>query len=122
MTSLIRTLIEMERGTDRNEMFPYAPETWTLRDAIHTARAEHIAINEDHWEVVRALQEYFARHAEGNLGMRELHDALDEHFHMSGGIKYLYRLFPGGPVAQGCRLAGLHPPSSSLDRSFGSVM
>jgi tRNA 2-thiouridine synthesizing protein E len=54
--------------------------------------------------------------------MRELHDALDERFHASGGMKYLYRLFPRGPVAQGCRIAGLHSPANVVDRSFGSGM
>lgn len=53
--------------------------------------------------------------------MRELHDALDEKFHWKGGIGYLYRLFPGGPIAQGCRIAGLRAPAGAVDRGFGSV-
>ncbi|MGB5339763.1 MAG: sulfite reductase, partial [Gammaproteobacteria bacterium] len=36
-------------------------------------------------------------------------------------LKYLYTLLPGGPVAQGCRLAGLEPPAGSQDAGFGSV-
>ncbi len=74
----------------------------------------------DHWETVRALQEFFGRH-EGDVNMRELHDALDEHFHPQGGIKYLYGLFPKGPIAQGCRIAGLKAPAGAEDRGFGSV-
>jgi hypothetical protein len=30
-------------------------------------------------------------------------------------------LFSGGPVAQGCRLAGLNAPAGAVDRGFGSV-
>jgi tRNA 2-thiouridine synthesizing protein E len=30
-------------------------------------------------------------------------------------------LFPGGPLAQGCRLAGLEPPAGAFDPSYGSV-
>ena len=51
----------------------------------------------------------------------DLHDALDECFHQKGGLKYLYTLFPGGPIAQSCRLAGLKAPFIATDRSFGSV-
>ncbi|MDH5470718.1 MAG: TusE/DsrC/DsvC family sulfur relay protein, partial [Gammaproteobacteria bacterium] len=28
---------------------------------------------------------------------------------------------PGGPIAQGCRIAGLVPPAGSKDSGFGSV-
>ena len=50
--------------------------------------------------------------------MRELHDALDVNFHGKGDIRYLYQIFPGGPVAQGCRIAGLKAPAGATDKSF----
>ncbi|QKT03882.1 TusE/DsrC/DsvC family sulfur relay protein [Ectothiorhodospiraceae bacterium 2226] len=102
-------------------LFPNAPVHWRQQDAAAQARAEGLALGADHWDAVRAMQEYYARHVDGGINMRELHDALDERFHPQGGIKYLYLLFPGGPIAQGCRLAGLHPPAGALDRGFGSV-
>ena len=77
---------------------------------------------DNHWDAVRALQEYFARHKdEPKINPRELRDALDERFHIQGGMKFLYRLFPGGPVSQGCRMAGLESPAGSTDAGFGSV-
>ncbi len=122
MTTLIQTAMQMEAGVDRSELFPHAPDGWTLRMAQAAAKKEGISISEDHWKVVRALQEYFARHDEHARNMRELHDALDEAFHANGGIKFLYQLFPGGPVAQGCRIAGLPVPPGAVDRGFGSVV
>jgi len=99
--------------------FPHAPEDWTRATAEATARAEGIQLEPAHWQVIGALQSYFARHERPNV--REIHDALDERFHERGGIKFLYGILPGGPVAQGCRLAGLDAPPGSADSSFGSV-
>jgi len=102
--------------------FPHAPEGWSVDTAQQAAASEGLQPGDSHWDVVRALQEYFARHADGPVfNARELHDALDEKFHAQGGMKYLFRLFPGGPIAQGCRLAGLEPPAGSVDPGFGSV-
>jgi tRNA 2-thiouridine synthesizing protein E len=100
--------------------FPHAPEGWTRADAEATAKAEGLSMDQDHWAAVRALQDYYARN-EGEIHVRKLHDALDERFHGSGGMKFLYHILPGGPVAQGCRLAGLEPPAGASDKSFGSV-
>ncbi len=97
------------------------PPGWDRETAERTAREEGIELAAEHWAVVQALQEYFARHVETEVNVRELHDALDERFHASGGMKHLYKLFPGGPVAQGCRIAGLTPPAGAVDPSFGSV-
>jgi sulfur relay (sulfurtransferase) DsrC/TusE family protein len=36
-----------------------------------------------------------------------LENALNEQFSALGGSEYLYRLFPGGPVSQGNRIANL---------------
>ena len=107
--------------TDSNAGFPHAPSDWSRQAAARLAADEGITPNEDHWDAVRALQEFYARHDEPTINTRELHDALEERFHAQGGMKFLYQLFPGGPVAQGCRLAGLEPPAGSADPGFGSV-
>jgi len=122
MTTSIRSLMAQERGAAYHEQFPHAPEDWSPQIAREAASAESVELTEEHWEVVRALQEYFARHEPRERSMREVHDALDEHFHTRGGRKYLYRLLPGGPVAQGCRIAGLPATAIAVDRGFGSVM
>ncbi|MBK1629367.1 sulfite reductase [Thiohalocapsa halophila] len=99
--------------------FPDAPADWTSASAAATAKDEGITLTDDHWAVIRALQHFFAEDEAPSV--RTVHDALDERFHGKGGIKYLYEIFPGGPVAQGSRLAGLEPPPGSVDSSFGSV-
>ena len=101
--------------------FPHAPIGWSQDDAVRQAAEMGLDPGDDHWEQVRALQEYFARHENGVVNSRELQDALDEKFHAKGGLKYLYTLFPGGPITQGCRLAGLETPAGSGDSGFGSV-
>jgi tRNA 2-thiouridine synthesizing protein E len=106
-------------ASGRDPQFPDAPSGWTRADAEATATAEGLTLTDHHWEVIRALQHFFAGDEAPNV--RAVHDALDERFHQHGGLKYLYTILPGGPVAQGCRLAGLEPPSGAVDSSFGSV-
>ncbi len=115
----INKLIQ-EPATDPD--FPYAPLDWTRENAMKAAQSESLQLMEAHWEAIRALQNYYARHDDETvINLRDLNDALHEHFHFQGGLKYLYSLFPGGPINQGCRLAGLKAPFIAIDRSFGSV-
>ncbi len=101
--------------------FPDAPHGWSKEEAAQgAAELLGVPLTEDHWDVVRSLQAYFATHEFPNR--RELADALDEKYHHKGGRRYLYLLFPNGPVSQGCQLAGLEAPSGSVDKSFGSVV
>ena len=100
--------------------FPHAPFDWTLESAEQFAQTEGLILTEIHWEVVRALQEFYARHEGTPMHARELHDALDEHFHAQGGIKYLYELFPKGRLAQGCPLAGLQAPPGTQNKGLGA--
>jgi len=102
--------------------FPHAPIDWSREQAEEVAKTEGLTLTETHWEVVRALQELCTQNAEPALNARDLHDALDEHFHVEGGIKYLYELFPERPRAQGCRLAGLEPPAGVQDKGMGSAV
>lgn len=98
------------------------PDEFTAESARITAAAEGLALSHDHIDVLYALREYYSQNELNRINMRELHDALDEKFHHKGGIKYLYNLFPGGPIAQGCRLAGLQHPAGALDKGFGSAV
>ncbi|MDH3453067.1 MAG: TusE/DsrC/DsvC family sulfur relay protein [Gammaproteobacteria bacterium] len=101
--------------------FPYAPDGWTPAVALTNAAAEGVELKADHWEAIGAIQEYFGKVARSGFKPRECTDALDEKFHARGGLKYLYVLFPGGPVARGCRMAGIPAPAGSTDHGFGSV-
>lgn len=100
----------------------FSPDDWSESFAKDSASAEGLILSDEHLEVLYAIQEYYSRHELPHINMRELHDALDEKFHLKGGMKYLYTLFPDGPVAQGCRLAGLEPPAGAVDKGFGSVV
>lgn len=100
--------------------FPHAPAGWTIAKASEKAKELDIEMGPEHWEIVLCLQEYFAKNESPNR--RELNDALDEFWHLYGGRKALYLLFPGGPVAQGCAIGGLDIPAGSVDKSFGSVV
>lgn len=111
----------MLRDVPLDPDFPHAPIGWSKQEAMDVAQQENINLTVEHWQVVRAMQEFYSRHDGPTVNMRELHDALDEHFHAVGGIKHLYQLFPAGPIAQSCRLAGLKAPAIATDRSFGSV-
>ena len=120
MANLIETIVSGERGADPR--FPHAPGDWTVDSARQAALGEGLELGDAHLELLRALQEYWARNSEHvAVNLRELHDALEEKFHRDGGMRYLYMLCPGGPVAQGCRLAGLPVPPGAIDRGFGSV-
>jgi tRNA 2-thiouridine synthesizing protein E len=121
MMNLMDEIVGREGGAGRDPRFPHAPAGWTPAAALEAARQEGIELGAEHWEGLRALQEYYARHEYLPPNLRELHDALGEKFHPQGGIKHLYQLFPGGPIAQGCRLAGLKVPAGAIDRGFGSV-
>ncbi len=123
MVSLLDGIREAGNEVKKDPKFPHAPDDWTDKIALKTAQQEGLNLTEEHWVVLRALQEYFAKHDESAaINVRELYDALDERFHSKGGMRYLYKLFPAGPVAQGCRIAGLKAPAGAVDKGFGSVI
>ncbi|MCK5002832.1 MAG: TusE/DsrC/DsvC family sulfur relay protein [Gammaproteobacteria bacterium] len=101
------------------QRFPYAPYDWIPSDAEFIARENNLTLEDDHWELMRCLQEYYSRTDFPKL--RAVTDALDENFHSKGGMKYLHQLIPNGPISQGCKLAGLKVPAGSVDPSFGST-
>ncbi len=102
--------------------FPHAPSDWEPSDAEDLANEYGISLNDDIWDLISALHWYFKSHDKNDLNRREITDALEEKFHSRGGMKFLYKLLPKGPVSQGCELAGIKIPAGNIDPSFGSVV
>jgi tRNA 2-thiouridine synthesizing protein E len=72
----------------KNPSFPCAPPEWSSENAERDAQQEGITLREDHWETIRILQECLS--CTDHLRGRALHDALNEKFHIKGGLRYLY--------------------------------
>ncbi|MEJ2141776.1 MAG: TusE/DsrC/DsvC family sulfur relay protein [Gammaproteobacteria bacterium] len=96
-------------------------EEWTEELAQAIARDEGIELTEKHWEVIRFLRVHFQNVGGKMPPVHELSQVLEERFAKEGGLKYLYELFPGGPLNQGGLISGIAVPADVTDPSFGSV-
>lgn len=94
-------------------------QDWDKEKGKQHAKQEGIEMTDAHWEVVEYLRDYYLEHGPIENG-REIGDMLDSKFSAKGGRKYLRRLFPEGPVAQGLRIAGLPVPPHTEDAGFGT--
>lgn len=95
-------------------------ERWSPRLASQIAKQQGIELEEDHWQVIFCLRESF-RELGPDWTAREMTRRLEKDFAGHGGRRHLYALFPHGPLAQGCRIAGLPLPHGTLNASFGST-
>ena len=99
-------------------MFGLAP--WSPLFAQHQAEAEGLVLTDEHWEIVIYLRERYRERGPATSA-REIQKELEQKFSDGHGRSSLYQLFPGGPVSQASRIAGLPLPPYSSDPSFGSV-
>lgn len=95
-------------------------EAWDESAARRLASEEGIELSDSHWEVLESLRKYYVDNGMPDHSLR-LTQWLSEEFADKGGLKYLYSLFPNGPIRTGNKIAGLPVPKDSADQSFGSV-
>jgi len=95
-------------------------EDWNEEKARQMAHDEHMELTDSHMDVICFLRDHFSECGQAP-NARTLLKAMEQAYIDQGGRRYLYELFPRGPVTQGCRLAGLPTPNGNLDPSFGSV-
>ena len=120
MPKLDKTTASAEwRNYDAELRVAELPE-WSEEMAAELASKDGIKLSPEHFEVIHLLRDHYRLHGHDMSGPKLLR-ALEEPFGARGGRKHLYELFPGGPITQGCQLAGLPPPPYSKDLSFGSV-
>lgn len=96
-----------------------ANQNWGRSKSLALATGEGIDFNNKHWEVIVFLRKYYLEHGLP-ITARTTARALNKNFSGQGGTKYLNRLFSGGPVTQGSRLANLRTPAFATDPSHGS--
>jgi tRNA 2-thiouridine synthesizing protein E len=97
-----------------------AVEQWDRKAAAKLASQEGLELSDERWEVVRFLRKHF-----DDVGAieyaRDMSSMLHQRYEAKGGLRYLFTLFPKGPVSQGCKIAGIPVPNDSKNASFGSV-
>lgn len=111
-----------EKAEHRPDTLGYLAELpeWSEDLARKLAVEEGIEMTDEHWEVIHLLRNHYRTNNNLSSGTQLLR-ALEEPFFTRGGKKYLFQLFPNGPISQGCKIGGLPPPPYSKDPSFGSV-
>ena len=93
---------------------------WDESVAKELARSEGLELTGAHFEVLHYLRRCNERFGQIKHA-RTLTQALETRFATCGGKKFLFTLFPKGPVTQGCSIAGIPAPKDSIDTSFGTA-
>jgi TusE/DsrC/DsvC family sulfur relay protein len=93
---------------------------WSPLVANRLAEEDGMTLTDEHWQVIYCLRERFRLLGPDWTARGITHELALEYTDV-GGRRYLYGLFPRGPIAQACRLAGLPLPHGTLNVSFGSV-
>ena len=87
---------------------------WNKELAELIAEDENIEMNDDAWEVVNFLRNYYEEYQIAPA-VRVLTKAVKKSLGPEkGNSKYLYELFPYGPAKQACKIAGLPKPTGCV--------
>ncbi len=85
------------------------PSLWDDDLARFLAKREEgiVDLTDDHWAVIRYLNEYYQEHEIAPM-IRKL--CKDTGFK----LRYIYELFPNGPARGACKVAGLPKPTGCV--------
>ncbi|MDO9385553.1 MAG: TusE/DsrC/DsvC family sulfur relay protein [Thiobacillus sp.] len=84
------------------------PTDWNEEVAQALAEEANIQLNDDHWDVIRFMRDYFEEHqviADARFVIKHLSERMGKEAH-----KKLFDLFPYGYVKQACMIAGMRRP------------
>ena len=87
---------------------------WSPQIAEEIALRESITMNEEHWEIIHLLRDYYQQY-EASPAMRALVKFVKLKLGPDKGRSlYLLQLFPGSPAKLGSKIAGLPKPDNCL--------
>ena len=84
------------------------------------ARQMGVNLTGKHWEVIDFVSKFYDYHEDEALKVGDYNNALKGKYSNRGGLKYLYSLFPDGPINTVTELAGI-PVNNTREYSMGSV-
>jgi tRNA 2-thiouridine synthesizing protein E len=116
MDKSVDTDIDSQQRTYRETVL----RDWNEAQARKIASEAGIELTDAHLQVVQSLREHYREHGPTVSG-RQLSEMLYDAYASEGGKKYLYNLFPKGPVKQGMLIAGLPAPAYTEDAGFGTA-
>jgi tRNA 2-thiouridine synthesizing protein E len=93
-------------------------QRWNRTKSSKLAKKEGMTLNDEQWDVIVYLRGCYLEQGLPRFARTTARD-LSKHYSLQGGNKYLHRLFTGGPVSQGCRLANLRTPACASDSAYG---
>jgi len=89
-------------------------EDWNREIADLLAKQDDLILTESHWEIIEFCQGYYKEYGLIPI-MRILSRAIARQLGADkAGSRYLYQLFPLGPVRQASRIGGLPKPPSCI--------
>lgn len=113
-----------------DEMFPRAVPV--MRAPLPTLKTESVyslidrqaakrglELSAEHMAVINFVLDFY-EHCDDCQNARVLADMMQDEFMQQGGRKYLYQLFPDGPLSTIHDLADLPKLGNESDRSFGT--
>lgn len=77
-------------------------------------------LTSQHWDAIAFINKFYDYHENEQLKVSDYNKALKGKYSNQGGLKYLYSLFPDGPVNTITQLANI-PVNSVRNQSMGSV-
>jgi tRNA 2-thiouridine synthesizing protein E len=84
------------------------PGDWNEELAHVLAQEENIQLNDDHWDTIRFMRDYFEEHqviADARFVIKHLAERMGR-----DAQKKLFELYPYGYVKQACKIAGMRRP------------
>ena len=87
---------------------------WSVELANEIAKTENIDMNDEHWEVVNFLRDYYDEYQIAPAVRVLIKSVKKSMGPEKGNNKYMYELFPYGPAKQACKIAGLPKPTGCV--------
>lgn len=95
--------------------------SFSKQEVEERAKKMGIHLTDEHWEAINFVKNFYDYHEDEELQVKDYNNAFKGKFASQGGLKYLYQLFPDGPINTMTQLAGIPAVKNTQNLSMGSV-